>query len=147
LVLPPQGYFVVRFVADTPGVWLFHCHIDWHMSQGLALTLIEAPEQIQERISVPENHYDTCKAADKQYEGNAAGNTEDFLDLTGQNEQVAWLPAGFTAKGIVAMVFSCVSAFLGMAFITVYGISGIKQSKKQDQTNNAASAAPSDETS
>lgn len=50
------------------------------------------------------------------YKGNAAGNTEDLFDLTGENKQVAWHPAGFTAKGIVAMVFSCVSAFLGMAF-------------------------------
>ncbi|KAJ5710499.1 hypothetical protein N7488_004655 [Penicillium malachiteum] len=51
--------------------------------------------------------------------------------MTGQNKQLDWLPAGFTAKGIVAMVFSCVSAFLRMAFITVYGLSGI-QSKKQE---------------
>jgi iron transport multicopper oxidase len=146
LVLPPQGYFVVRFVADTPGVWLFHCHIDWHLSQGLALTLIEAPEQIQERLSIPEGHYDVCDAAGMKYEGNAAGNTEDYLDLIGQNKQVDWLPAGFTAKGIVAMVFSCVSAFLGMAFITFYGLSGIRQTKKQTEAQTAA-ASSSDETS
>ncbi|CAG8306803.1 unnamed protein product [Penicillium salamii] len=144
LVLPPQGYFVVRFVADTPGVWMFHCHIDWHLSQGLALTLIEAPDQIQERISIPQNHYDVCDAAGMKHEGNAAGNTKDYLDLDGQNKQVDWLPAGFTAKGIVAMVFSCVSAFLGMAFITVYGMSGIKQSKKQNQENNATATASSE---
>ena len=22
----------LRFVADNPGAWLFHCHIDWHLS-------------------------------------------------------------------------------------------------------------------
>lgn len=22
----------LRFVADNPGSWLFHCHIDWHFS-------------------------------------------------------------------------------------------------------------------
>jgi len=22
----------LRFVADNPGAWLFHCHIDWHFS-------------------------------------------------------------------------------------------------------------------
>lgn len=22
----------LRFVADNPGSWLFHCHIDWHLS-------------------------------------------------------------------------------------------------------------------
>ncbi|KAJ6019679.1 hypothetical protein N7499_009355 [Penicillium canescens] len=137
LVLPPQGYFVVRFVADNPGVWFFHCHIDWHLSQGLGMTLIEAPEQIQERMSIPEHQYEVCDAAGVKYEGNAAGNTEDYLDLTGQNKQVPWLPAGFTAKGIVAMVFSCVSAFLGMAFISVYGMSGVQQSKKQKEAQEA----------
>ena len=143
LVLPPQGYFVVRFVADNPGVWFFHCHIDWHLSQGLGMTLIEAPEQIQERMSIPEHQYEVCDAAGVKYKGNAAGNTEDYLDLTGQNKQVPWLPAGFTAKGIVAMVFSCVSAFLGMAFISVYGMSGVQQGKKQKEAQEAVASSES----
>ncbi|KAE8353394.1 Cupredoxin [Aspergillus coremiiformis] len=126
-VVPPQGYFVIRFKADNPGVWLFHCHIDWHLTQGLAMTFIEAPTLIQERVKIPQQHYDICAAAGVAHEGNAAGNTADFLDLTGQNEQLPWLPAGFTAKGIVAMVFSVVSAFLGMGFITMYGISDLKK--------------------
>jgi iron transport multicopper oxidase len=139
-VLPPQGNFVIRFVADNPGVWLFHCHIDWHLVQGLAMVMIEAPQQMQERMTIPDGAYDTCKAAGVAYEGNAAANTEDFLDLTGQNKQVAWLPAGFTAKGIVAMVFSCVSAFLGLAFISLYGATGI-QSKKGETENQDGSAS------
>ncbi|KAJ6036778.1 Iron transport multicopper oxidase fetC [Penicillium herquei] len=141
-VLPPQGYFVIRFVADNPGVWIFHCHIDWHLMQGLAMVLIEAPLQIQESVTIPENHYDVCKAAGVGYEGNAAGNTEDYLDLTGQNTQVGWLPAGFTTKGIVAMVFSCISAFLGMAFISVYGASGIP--KKKPETTEVADVTSSE---
>ncbi|CAG8266059.1 unnamed protein product, partial [Penicillium nalgiovense] len=129
-VAPPQGNFVIRFVADNPGVWLFHCHIDWHMSQGLAMSFIEAPKQIQEQLSLTESDISICAAGNRSYGGNAAANTEDLLDLTGQNKQLPWLPAGFTARGIVAMVFSCASAFLGMAFIAVYGISGI-QSKEE----------------
>lgn len=34
-VLPPQGFFVIRFVADNPGVWFFHCHIDWVRLNGI----------------------------------------------------------------------------------------------------------------
>ncbi|KAJ5793293.1 uncharacterized protein N7503_009271 [Penicillium pulvis] len=130
-VAPPQGNFVIRFVADNPGVWFFHCHIDWHLQQGLAMSFIEAPKELQKQMSLSDSEISICKAADISYEGNAAANTVDLLDLTGQNKQLPWLPAGFTAKGIVAMVFSCVSAFLGMAFITVYGLSGI-QTKKQE---------------
>ncbi|KAJ5527091.1 hypothetical protein N7513_011250 [Penicillium frequentans] len=131
-VLPPQGHFVIRFVADNPGVWFFHCHIDWHLAQGLGMLMIEAPSKIQERVTIPDGHYEVCKAAGVDFEGNAAGNTVDFLDLAGQNKQVGWLPAGFTARGIVAMVFSCASAFLGMAFISVYGASGIKSQKQKE---------------
>ena len=29
LVVKPNGNFRIRFVADNPGIWLFHCHIEW----------------------------------------------------------------------------------------------------------------------
>ncbi|KAJ5098279.1 hypothetical protein N7532_005280 [Penicillium argentinense] len=140
-ILPPQGYFVIRFVADNPGVWFFHCHIDWHLSQGLGMLLIEAPEQIQEQEQVSSQAYDNCRAKDIPFEGNAAANTKDWLDLTGQNKQVDWLPAGFTTKGIVALVFSCVSAFLGMASISMYGATGIESKKVETAAEGENSAA------
>lgn len=118
----PNGNFVIRFVADNPGVWLFHCHIEWHLMQGLALTFIEAPLELQKQI-VPENHYAVAKAAGIPYIGNAAGNQENFLDLTGQNTQKGDLPSGFTARGIVALVFSIISALLGIVSISWYGLS------------------------
>lgn len=87
-MVPPQGYFVIRFVADNPGVWFFHCHVDWHLMQGLGMTIIEAPPQIQDGISIPDQQYDVCRTAGIPTEGNAAGNTENYLDLSGQNTQV-----------------------------------------------------------
>jgi iron transport multicopper oxidase len=92
------------------------------MASGLAVTLIEAPLSLQTSLQIPANHYEVCAADDYPTQGNAAGNTQDFLDLSGENESVKPLPAGFTAKGIVAMVFSCVAAFLGMAVIAWYGV-------------------------
>ncbi|KAJ5901666.1 multicopper oxidase-domain-containing protein [Penicillium taxi] len=35
--IPSRGYAVLRFRADNPGVWLFHCHILWHMATGMAM--------------------------------------------------------------------------------------------------------------
>ena len=58
-----------------------------------------------------------CKAGGVPTAGNAAANTEDLFDLSGQNREVTPLPDGFTAKGIVALVFSCVSAALGLISI------------------------------
>ena len=117
-VLKPQGHIVLRFTADNPGVWLFHCHIEWHVDQGLIATMVEAPLELQQTLSIPENHFDACKAGNVPYAGNAAANTVDFLNLAGANVAPGPLPAGFTPKGIVAMTFSILSALLGLAVIT-----------------------------
>ncbi|KAJ5363571.1 Multicopper oxidase type 2 [Penicillium cataractarum] len=125
-VLPPGGYYVIRFVASNPGVWLFHCHIDWHMMQGLAMTFVEDPLAIQDQFSISQNQIDVCEAASMSWKGNAAGNTEDYLDLKGQNKPPGFIPAGFTTRGIVALVFSCICAVVGMISISIYGISDLK---------------------
>lgn len=35
--IPSRGYAVLRFRAENPGVWLFHCHILWHLVSGMAM--------------------------------------------------------------------------------------------------------------
>ncbi|KAL1626493.1 hypothetical protein SLS56_006804 [Neofusicoccum ribis] len=125
VLVRPSGNFVIRFKADNPGVWLFHCHIEWHMDSGLAATMIEAPLQLQSTLQIPENHYQVCNASNTLTSGNAAGNTVDFYDLSGENKSKAPLPAGFTARGIVALVFSCIAGFVGMAAIAWYGAAPI----------------------
>jgi FtsP/CotA-like multicopper oxidase with cupredoxin domain len=35
LTVEPYGWALIRFVADNPGLWAFHCHITWHMEAGL----------------------------------------------------------------------------------------------------------------
>ncbi|POM63694.1 Multicopper oxidase [Phytophthora palmivora] len=42
------GYVVLRLEADNPGVWMMHCHIDWHLDGGLAMIFIEGEAQLQE---------------------------------------------------------------------------------------------------
>lgn len=125
-VLPPQGNIVLRFRADNPGVWLFHCHIEWHVESGLIATMVEAPLDLQRDLVIPQGHYDACAAASPAVPtvGNAAGNTADLLDLSGEPSPPARLPDGFTARGIVALVFSCISGVLGVAVVAWYGMSG-----------------------
>lgn len=41
LMVRPKGHIVMRFRSDNPGVWLFHCHIEWHVDQGLIATIVE----------------------------------------------------------------------------------------------------------
>jgi laccase len=35
--VPTAGWVAIRFVADNPGVWIMHCHLDVHLSWGLAM--------------------------------------------------------------------------------------------------------------
>ena len=94
LVVWPNGNMVLRFKADNPGVWLFHCHIEWHVVSGLLATFVEAPLELQKQLTLPADHLAACAADGMLTEGNAAGNRVDFLNLTGQNVQTRPLPAG-----------------------------------------------------
>ncbi|KAI4598183.1 Laccase-1 [Pestalotiopsis sp. 9143b] len=44
-MLPGNGYLVIAFRADNPGNWLFHCHIAWHVSGGLAADFMERRDE------------------------------------------------------------------------------------------------------
>jgi iron transport multicopper oxidase len=128
ILVRPNGHIVLRFRADNPGVWLFHCHIEWHVASGLTATMIERPLDVQKQLAgkIPSSHLDVCKARNVPTAGNAAGNTRDLLDLKGENKAPGPLPAGFEARGIVALVFSCVAAFAGMGIIGWYGMKPIE---------------------
>ena len=64
--VPGLGWARLRFVASNPGIWLFHCHIDWHMHVGLATVVVEAPAQVFVRAqtgeySLPASHGTVCR--------------------------------------------------------------------------------------
>lgn len=37
VLVPRRGYAVLRFKADNPGIWMFHCHVLWHQSSGMSM--------------------------------------------------------------------------------------------------------------
>lgn len=37
IVVDAYGWAMIRFRADNPGLWAFHCHITWHMEAGLLM--------------------------------------------------------------------------------------------------------------
>ncbi|KAB5511198.1 iron transport multicopper oxidase FET3, partial [Coniochaeta sp. 2T2.1] len=77
-----KSYAVLRFKADNPGVFLFHCHIEWHVEMGLTATIIESPELLRGK-EFPVDHLNNCKLMNIPTEGNAAGNTVNHTDTTG----------------------------------------------------------------
>lgn len=58
-----QGYAIIRFKATVPGVWLLHCHIDWHFEIGLAMALVVGYDQLTSNAfqqSVPQHIQQEC---------------------------------------------------------------------------------------
>src|SRR4051812_24984942 len=49
-MLPGNGWLVVAFRSDNPGAWLFHCHIAWHVSQGLSIQFLERVQDIPRTV-------------------------------------------------------------------------------------------------
>lgn len=49
-LLLSQGYLLIAFKADNPGVWLMHCHIGFHTVGGLALQFVEEYSQISRLV-------------------------------------------------------------------------------------------------
>ena len=82
-MLTPKGHTVIRFVADNPGVWFIHCHIDWHSIAGLAATIVEAPLVLQKQQSIPPAWTYQCASQGYPTAGNAAENTKNYTDLRG----------------------------------------------------------------
>ena len=44
--LPSFGYIVIRFKADNPGYWLFHCHVEPHAEAGMIVMFREREDEI-----------------------------------------------------------------------------------------------------
>ncbi|RXW17297.1 hypothetical protein EST38_g8554 [Candolleomyces aberdarensis] len=117
--IPSMHSATLRIVADNPGAWFMHCHIEWHLESGLAMQLIEAPLLAQQRNTVPQAMYDHCKAQGMLYSGNAAGHASP-TDLSGLKEGPFVQKLGWRPKGIVAMTGCVVTAVLGMLTVVWY---------------------------
>ncbi|CEP64953.1 ferroxidase FET5 LALA0_S15e01112g [Lachancea lanzarotensis] len=123
VVLEPNGHIVLRFVADNPGIWFFHCHVDWHLEQGLAAVFVEAPLLLREKEVLSQSFKDVCSTGNYTLSGNAAGHDDDWLNLAGLPRQPKPLPDGFTLKGYIAFAVSCIVGIWGILTIVQYGLS------------------------
>ncbi|KAB1209571.1 L-ascorbate oxidase [Morella rubra] len=44
--LHPYGWTALRFRADNPGAWLFHCHVEAHFYMGMRVVFAEGIEKV-----------------------------------------------------------------------------------------------------
>ncbi|TCD65750.1 ferroxidase fet3 [Steccherinum ochraceum] len=122
--VPSMNSVTLRIVADNPGSWFFHCHIEWHLEVGLAVVFIEAPQQAQERNAIPQVAFDQCKMQGIPTVGNAAGFVDDPDDLKGLPAGPFPQKLGWRPKGIWAMTGCVLTAVIGMLTVTWYALGG-----------------------
>ncbi|KAG6895702.1 hypothetical protein C0992_013184 [Termitomyces sp. T32_za158] len=49
----------IRFTTNNPGPWFLHCHIDWHLDNGLAIVFAEDVGSIAKGME-PEEWKELC---------------------------------------------------------------------------------------
>ncbi|KAI1111347.1 L559a mutant of Melanocarpus Albomyces laccase [Nemania sp. NC0429] len=78
-MLPPAGWNVLAFRSDNPGAWLFHCHIAWHASNGLALDFLERASEQKGQISPAQRsaYEDNCAAWNRYFDGQTLVSQTD----------------------------------------------------------------------
>lgn len=50
VIVPRRGYVVLRFRADSPGIWMLHCHVLFHQGSGMAMGLHVGEEEAHDAV-------------------------------------------------------------------------------------------------
>ncbi|XP_026666521.1 laccase-1-like isoform X2 [Ceratina calcarata] len=77
VTVPDGGYTILRFHANNPGYWLFHCHIEFHAEVGMSL-IFKVGEN-EDMLPVPQN-FPTC--------GNWQPEESSHIE---QSKNVSWI--------------------------------------------------------
>ena len=73
------------------------------MEAGLTATLFEAPDHLQGHLTIPPSHLKACQQDGTPTKGNAAGNTQNFLDLNGQPTAAPEYDYGYVSHVVISI--------------------------------------------
>ncbi|KAJ3094650.1 ferroxidase fet3 [Phlyctochytrium planicorne] len=139
IVIPGGGYAILRFQADNAGVWLFHCHIEWHLESGLVLTFIEAPDVLISKIPTIDPVFaQQCAAQGIPASGNALG--KQGLDLGGYPLGPQEIPTYMTGKAWAGFAGAALSAVIGIATVVWYARPDEDEKKRRAAAANGGAA-------
>lgn len=77
-MLPANGWLVLAFRTDNPGAWLMHCHIAWHVSEGLGVQFLERASEIDTTLDTT-HIKENCDAWSSWYNGGPATKDDSGL--------------------------------------------------------------------
>lgn len=108
VAVPDGGYTIIRFLASNPGWWLFHCHIQFHLSNGMSLVIKVGEEK--DFPASPEN-FPTCNdwpAASTKVHKHENEDDQNMTNVT------------LTCTGSAPLVLSLASAWISLlAFLSI----------------------------
>ncbi|KAK3576109.1 hypothetical protein CHS0354_028008 [Potamilus streckersoni] len=74
IIVPTGGYVVIRLKADNPGLWNFHCHVEFHNLGGMQLLVNESFSLIPK----PPSDFPTCWNFPSNYHTKTEANDNGF---------------------------------------------------------------------
>ncbi|KAM3685807.1 hypothetical protein ACB098_11G150300 [Castanea mollissima] len=84
IAVPKEGWLAIRFVANNPGVWFWHCHLDRHMTWGMSsVFIVKNGDTIETSIRKPPPQLPLCAASFRLRLKNIDG-----LDQGKENEPI-----------------------------------------------------------
>lgn len=72
------GWVLLRFIADNPGIWLFHCHVIWHSEAGMGMQFLSRIDDLRD-MQVPEEARKLCDAPEEELRKGAPPKDEIFF--------------------------------------------------------------------
>ncbi|KAI0866525.1 multicopper oxidase-domain-containing protein [Xylaria cubensis] len=72
------GWILLRFIADNPGVWLFHCHVIWHSEAGMGMQFVSRIDELR-GLQIPEEARRLCEAPEEELLKGAPPKDEVFF--------------------------------------------------------------------
>jgi FtsP/CotA-like multicopper oxidase with cupredoxin domain len=105
--VPNGGYVVFRFKADNEGPWMFHCHVNWHMMQGMMTIISVEKNGAYPSIKSPPKDFPIC------YPTNASINLDPH-----------------TKKIAIIVILSSFFSGIVLCLVIMLGLTFIARSKK-----------------
>ncbi|KAF7859611.1 hypothetical protein EAF04_008690 [Stromatinia cepivora] len=69
------GWLALRFVADNPGIWAFHCHMMWHGEAGMVMQFVDRLDEVK-KWKIPEANQKLCEVDIGELEKGAVPKDE-----------------------------------------------------------------------
>ena len=112
ILVPAGGYVVIQFRSDNPGFWFFHCHIEEHLLEGMAMVVAVDPS----RQNPPPDGMYTC--------GNFNWTVQEFqeklkfdpADPSSREEEPEYCQCLRQAE-LIAIILCSIAGFVGLVVV------------------------------